>query len=74
MVLCSTAPPAVGKTETAKLLDDLLGERLFRRQFSMFHSDDFASYLFGGRHSQKLFVEGAARAGSNIILSVRRIR
>lgn len=68
MVLLFYGPTGVGKTETAKLLADLLGERLFRRQFSMFHSDDFASYLFGGRHSQNCLSKELLERESNILL------
>ena len=45
VVILFYGPTGVGKTETAKMMSDLLGEKLFRKQLSMFHSDDFASYL-----------------------------
>ena len=34
----------IGKTETAKFISKILGQPLFRKQFSMFHSEEFQSY------------------------------
>lgn len=68
VVLLFYGPSGVGKTETAKLLSDILGERLFRKQLSMFHSDDFSAYLFGGRHSQNCLAKELLERESNIIL------
>ena len=42
----------VGKTETAKYIAEVIGQPLFRKQFSMLHSDEFSSYIFGGKHNQ----------------------
>lgn len=58
----------VGKTETAKILSTCLSEELFRKQFSMFQNNDFASYLFGGKHSQNCFARELLERESNIIL------
>lgn len=68
VVLLFYGPSGVGKTETAKLLGEILGERLFRKQLSMFHSDDFSAYLFGGRHSQNCLAKELLERESNIIL------
>ncbi len=68
VVILFYGPTGVGKTETAKMMSDLLGEKLFRKQLSMFHSDDFASYLFGGRHSQNCLAKELLERESNIIL------
>lgn len=67
-VILFYGPTGVGKTETAKYISDILGENLFRKQFSMFHTDDFASYLFGGKHSQNCFARELLERESNIIL------
>lgn len=68
IVLLFYGPTGVGKTETAKYLSELLGETLFRKQFSMFHSSDFSSYLFGGNHAQNCFAKELLERESNIIL------
>ena len=68
VVILFYGPTGVGKTETAKMMSDLLGEKLFRKQLSMFHSDDFSSYLFGGRHSQNCLAKELLERESNIIL------
>lgn len=58
----------VGKTETAKFISKILGQPLFRKQFSMFHSSEFQSYLFGGSHSQASFARDLLERESNVIL------
>ena len=35
-------PSGVGKTETAKFLSEIIGEELFRKQFSMFQNNKFS--------------------------------
>ena len=68
VVLLFYGPTGVGKTETAKLLSEMMGQQLFRKQFSMFHSNDFANYLFGGRHSQVSLAKELMERESNILL------
>lgn len=68
IVLLFYGPTGVGKTETAKFLSETLNENLFRKQFSMFHSDDFSAYLFGGKHSQNCLAKELLERESNIIL------
>lgn len=58
----------VGKTETAKYIADVLKEKLFRKQFSMLHSEEFTSYLFGGKHNQNSFAKELLERESNVIL------
>ena len=58
----------VGKTETAKFISEILGEPLFRKQFSMFHSGAFEGYLFGGSHFQSSFARDLLERESNVIL------
>lgn len=61
-------PTGSGKTETAKLIAETMGQPIFRKQFSMFHSGEFASYLFGGRHSQICLAKELMERESNILL------
>lgn len=58
----------VGKTETAKFIAETLNEHLFRKQFSMLHSDEFTSYLFGGKHTQNSLSKELLERESNVIL------
>lgn len=58
----------VGKTETAKFISDILDEKLFRKQFSMFQNMKFSEYLFGGSHMQSSFAKDLLERESNIIL------
>lgn len=68
MVLMFYGPSGVGKTETAKFISKALGEKIFRKQFSMFHSEEFSGYLFGGNHSRPCFAKGLLERESNVIL------
>lgn len=58
----------VGKTETAKFISEVLGQKIFRKQFSMFHSSEFGDYLFGGNHFQSSFAKDLLERESNVIL------
>ena len=58
----------VGKTETAKFISDILDEKLFRKQFSVFQNLKFSEYLFGGSHMQSSFAKDLLERESNIIL------
>lgn len=58
----------LGKTETAKFLSNIVGENLFRKQFSMYQNNQFATYLFGGNHSEPSFAKDLLNRESNIIL------
>lgn len=68
VVVMFYGPSGVGKTETARFMNDLLGGRLLRKQFSMFHSDKFASYVFGGQHSEASFARDLLDRESGVIL------
>ncbi|MBQ0994825.1 ATP-dependent Clp protease ATP-binding subunit [Micromonospora sp. H61] len=68
VVLMFYGPSGVGKTETAQFVNDLLGGTLLRKQFSMFHSDKFASYLFGGMHGEPSFAHDLLDRESGVIL------
>ena len=58
----------VGKTESAKFIADTLKEKLFRKQFSMLHSEEFSSYIFGGKHNQNSLAKELLERESNVIL------
>lgn len=58
----------IGKTETAKYIANCLNEKLFRKQFSMFHSEEFANYIFGGKHNQSSLAKELLERTSNVIL------
>lgn len=68
VVLMFYGPSGVGKTETALFINGLLGGKLLRKQFSMFHSDKFASYVFGGTHSESSFARDLLDRSSGVIL------
>lgn len=68
VVLMFYGPSGVGKTETAEFVNGLLGGTLLRKQFSMFHNDKFASYLFGGTHSESSFARDLLDRESGVIL------
>ncbi|MDR7381724.1 AAA family ATPase [Promicromonospora iranensis] len=68
VVLMFYGPSGVGKTETAQFVNGLLEGTLLRKQFSMFHSDKFASYLFGGTHSEASFAHDLLDRDSGVIL------
>lgn len=58
----------LGKTETAQYIASILGENLFRKQFSMFQNNQFATYLFGGAHYESSFAKELLDRESNVIL------
>ena len=61
-------PTGVGKSETALFLSRVMGQNILRKQLSMFNTSEFASYLFGGRHSQNCFAKDLMERESNVIL------
>lgn len=68
IVLLFYGPSGVGKTETAKLINSLCGGTLFRQQFSMFNSQKFFPYLFGGEHSEASFARDLLERDNGAIL------
>ncbi|MDT2386961.1 MULTISPECIES: AAA family ATPase [Enterococcus] len=58
----------IGKTETAKFISEIIGESLFRKQFSMYQNNQFATYLFGGTHYEKSFAKDLLDRESNVLL------
>lgn len=68
VILMFYGPSGVGKTETAQFINKLLGGKLMRQQFSMFHNDKFVSYFFGGKHSESSFARDLLDRESGVIL------
>lgn len=58
----------LGKTETAQYLSKLLNGKLFRKQFSMYQNNEFATYLFGGNYYEGSFAKDLLDRDSNVIL------
>lgn len=58
----------VGKTETAQFIARIMNRKLFRRQFSMYQNNEFATYLFGGSLYQGSFARDLLDRESNVIL------
>jgi ATP-dependent Clp protease ATP-binding subunit ClpA len=58
----------IGKTETAKIISEILGEALFRKQFSMYQNSQFSTYLFGGAHYERSFAKDLLDRESNVLL------
>jgi len=68
LVLMFFGPSGVGKTETARFLNEQVGGTLLRKQFSMFHSEKFANYLFGGSHSEGSFARDLLDREPGVVL------
>ena len=58
----------VGKTETARFISDILGQKLFRKQLEMYQNTAFSSSLFGGKHFQSCFSRYLLEREANVIL------
>src|SRR5699024_3168783 len=69
VVMMFYGPAGVGKTESAKIINNALtnGE-LFRQQLSMFQTGDFGSYLFGSSLEHPALARDLLNRESNIIL------
>jgi len=68
-VILFYGPSGVGKTETALFLSELMGnDKIFREQMSMYHNEEFYSYLFGGKHTQDSFAKRLLNRKSNVIV------
>jgi ATP-dependent Clp protease ATP-binding subunit ClpA len=68
VVLMFYGPSGVGKTQTAQFINGLLGGELLRKQFSMFHSEKFATYMFGGEHGEPSLARDLLDRESGVIL------
>lgn len=68
VVLLLYGKSGIGKTETAKYIAEIIGEPIFRKQFSMFQNNQFSTYLFGGAHYEKSFAKDLLDRESNVLL------
>lgn len=68
LILMFYGPSGVGKTETAKYLSEILGEKLFRKQFSMYQNNSFSDYVFGESHTASSLARDLLERKSNVIL------
>lgn len=68
LILMFYGPSGVGKTETAKCLSEILGEKLFRKQFSMYQNNSFFDYVFGEKHGISSLARDLLNRESNVIL------
>ncbi|MDM1010355.1 AAA family ATPase [Clostridium perfringens] len=68
IVIMFYGEPGIGKTETAKLLAESLGENLFRKQFSMFQNQNALDYLVGSTYKEDSLSKELQSRSSNIIL------
>lgn len=69
IVLMFYGPPGVGKTESAKIINECISTApLFRQQLSMFKANEFYNYLFGGEMGGKTLTKDLIRNESNVIL------
>ncbi|WP_251441625.1 AAA family ATPase [Veillonella intestinalis] len=68
LVMLFYGPSGVGKTETAKFISNLVGEKLFRRQFSMYQNESFSNYVFGSKHTSSSLAQDLLNRESNVIL------
>ncbi|BDX42641.1 MULTISPECIES: AAA family ATPase [Lactobacillales] len=61
-------PTGVGKSETAKFVNKVINsnKNLFRKQLSMFHSENFMNYIFGDKSSS--FAKDLLDRETNVIL------
>lgn len=61
-------PTSVGKTEAAKFVNKVVNpeKKLFRKQLSMFHNENFMNYIFGDKNNS--FAKDLLDRETNIIL------
>lgn len=67
IVIMLYGPSGVGKTATGKFLADLLGEKMFYIQFSMFQNEGHLNYLYGDKVQLSSFAKDLLNRTSNII-------
>ena len=68
IVILLYGAPGLGKTETAKFIGASLGEKVFRKQFSMLQDYESYNYLFGSSFDKKSFARDLLSRESNVIL------
>lgn len=69
LVVMLYGPEGVGKTETAKIISESIHKNsMFRKQLSMFQTNDSMVYMFGDIENQNSFARDLLLRNSNIIL------
>jgi len=69
IVLMFYGQPGVGKTETAKIINNSLSDQsIFRQQLSMFKTNEFYNYLFGSEIHTPSLTKDLMRSAGNVIL------
>ncbi|HHT7155617.1 hypothetical protein BK718_00565 [Bacillus thuringiensis serovar andalousiensis] len=69
IVLMFYGPPGVGKTESAKIINNCISSApLCRQQLSMFKANEFYNYFFGGEMGGKALTKDLIRNEGNVIL------
>nr|WP_144929180.1 AAA family ATPase [Paenibacillus bovis] len=68
MVIMLYGPTSVGKTESAKFVNDIVSpeKKIFRKQLSMFHNENFMNYIFGDKSNS--FAKDLLDRDTNVIL------
>ncbi|WP_054344056.1 AAA family ATPase [[Clostridium] innocuum] len=63
-------PSGVGKTETAKYISEMVNghDDILRKQMSMFASNEYFTYIFGGKHNEITLTKDLLERKSNVIL------
>ena len=68
VVIMLLGDSGIGKTETAKVISQVLGGNLLRVQFSMIQTAEGYNYVFGAEHSKSSFAKDLMLRESNIVL------
>lgn len=68
VVIMLLGDSGIGKTETAKVISQVLGGNLLRVQFSMMQTAEGYNYVFGAEHSKSSFAKDLMSRESNIVL------
>lgn len=68
IVILMYGPSGVGKTDTCRVLTEIMKENLFVKQFSMFQSNQYADYLFGGKIQDNSLAKELLNRESNVIV------
>lgn len=68
VVIMFLGDSGIGKTETAKVISQVLGGNLLRIQFSMMQTVEGYNYVFGSEHSKSSFAKDLMSRESNVVL------
>ena len=68
VVVMLYGPTGVGKTESAKIIANVLGGEASRIQFSMLQTGSLAEYLYGSRVNSRSFAADLLERQSNVVI------